>query len=75
MATANKKEVTFPASGALSNDVGLWVRYPLILILLGLASWMLFRNRSTRFQRTHNTMDSLKKAKWEIGHKSRRFFH
>ncbi|AIT64055.1 type IVB secretion system coupling complex protein DotM/IcmP [Coxiella burnetii] len=64
MATANKKEVTFPQVGALSTDVGLWVRYPVILILLGLASWMLFRNRSARFQRTH-TMDSLKKSEVE----------
>ncbi len=64
MAVADKEKVTFPQVGSLSHAVGLWMRYPVMVILLGLAAWMLYRNKNSRFHHTY-TMDSLKKYEVE----------
>src|SRR3990167_9220572 len=64
MAHADKKNVTFPQVGAISDEVGKWMRYPVMVILFFLAVWMLFRNKNSRFHHIY-TMETLKKSEVE----------
>lgn len=64
MATGDRNQITFPEIGALSTETDLWLPYPVILILLGFATWILFHNRSAWFHHNHS-MESLKKSEVE----------
>ena len=61
MATADKAKVTFPQVNLISDQVGAWLRYPTMLILVALAAFMFFHNKSSRFCRTYS-MQALKKT-------------
>lgn len=58
--TTEPKEVVFDQVAALSHEVGTWLRYPLMAIVLGLSGWLFLWNRKSRFNHTYN-MNSLKK--------------
>ncbi|WP_423063608.1 type IVB secretion system coupling complex protein DotM/IcmP [Candidiatus Paracoxiella cheracis] len=64
MAVADKKTVTFPQIGAISDSFGRWFRFPVMAVLVGLAAFMWFHNRASRFRHTY-TMQSLKKCEVE----------
>src|SRR3990167_7973707 len=40
MSVVDKKNVTFPQINAISDEFGIWFRYPVMFILLGLAAFM-----------------------------------
>lgn len=64
MATADKTKVTFPQVTYISDQVGNWFCYPVMLSLSGLAAFMFFHNKSSRFCRTYS-MQTLKKTEVE----------
>src|SRR3990167_8522140 len=64
MITADKEKILFPQVTSLSDAVGLWLRYPVMLVLLILAAYLFFHNRSTRFRQIY-TMQSLRKLESE----------
>lgn len=64
MAVADKKKVLFPQITAISSEFGRWFRYPVMATLLGLAVFMWFHNRASRFRHSYN-MHSLKKCEVE----------
>lgn len=53
--------VKFKQVTAISTVVGKWLRYPVIVILLVLATFLYFRHGTMRFQQVY-TMESLKKC-------------
>ncbi|WP_235379125.1 hypothetical protein [Candidatus Coxiella mudrowiae] len=64
MGIGDRNEITFLEIGALSTETDLCLPYPVILILLGFATWMLFHNSSPWFHHNHS-MESLKKSEVE----------
>jgi intracellular multiplication protein IcmP len=58
--TTGNDEVVFGQVSEMSSNVGLWLRYPVMLILFCLGVWMLFYNKASRFHHNY-TMQSLKK--------------
>lgn len=64
MTVADKEKVVFPQVGAISSEFGRWFRYPVMVVLLGLAAFMWFHNRASRFRHSYS-MQSLKKCEVE----------
>ena len=64
MAIADKNKVMFQDVTLISDQVGLWLRYPVMFILVGLATFMFFHNRTSRFRQVYN-MEKLKKLEVE----------
>lgn len=64
MIAADKSTIPFGQVAALSDEVGLWFRYPVIIVLLVLAAVMMFHNRSARFRHFYS-MDTLRKFEAE----------
>lgn len=64
MSTANTEKVLFPQVAAISDEVGLWLRYPVMFVLVGLGVFMFFHNRTSRFRQTYN-MEKLKRLEVE----------
>lgn len=54
-------KVTFDQIMAMSHDVGQWLRFPVIIILVVLAMVIYFRHSTSRFIRTYS-MDSFRKS-------------
>jgi intracellular multiplication protein IcmP len=54
MQTANTSALTYPDVIKLGSQVGNFMRIPLVLILIGLAFFVFFRNSTRVFKRTYN---------------------
>ena len=60
ISSANPKIVPFNYFSQINWYVGLWLRFPVMVILTLLATFVYFRHNSARFRKSHN-MDTLKK--------------
>lgn len=60
IATSRASEITFGQVSQMSDTVGLWLRYPVMFILICLGIFMLLYNKASRFHH-HYTMHALKK--------------
>src|SRR3989339_227408 len=64
MSQVDPKSVIFKQIELLSGDVGIWLRYPVMLILLGMAAYLYFFHTSSRFHQSY-TMKSLRQVEHE----------
>jgi intracellular multiplication protein IcmP len=61
---ANSADITFKQVAALSDNVGVFLRYPVMVVLIGLGVWMFLYNKTMRFRHNYN-MQTLKKFEVE----------
>ncbi len=59
--TAVVKDVKFHSIEQLSDYVGLWLRFPVAVILMGLSAWLFFGSRTGKYHNNYS-MNSLKKT-------------
>jgi intracellular multiplication protein IcmP len=64
MLNADPKTIDYDYFAAVNTYIGKWVRFPVMTILFGFGSYLLFFHSSMRFREIHN-MNSLKKLEVE----------